>query len=186
EVQTRERALGMDMVGLALSGGGIRSATFGLGVLQGLAQLRLLGAVDLLSTVSGGGYIGSWFAAWVRREGSLINVEKQLSPNRVSQSQADRYDPTTEKPLGHCPKDDEPDPVHHLRSYSRYLSPQLGLFSLDTWTLFTIYLRNLFVNTLFFLPLAVAAVIAWKLLLYGYSAPIVPGGPTTRSSRWDE
>ena len=37
--QARNTALRLDMVGLALSGGGIRSATFGLGVLQGLAQL---------------------------------------------------------------------------------------------------------------------------------------------------
>ncbi|MHB1054173.1 MAG: hypothetical protein ACYCZT_14070, partial [Thiobacillus sp.] len=42
------------LVGLALSGGGIRSATFCLGVIQALARLRLLHAFDYLSTVSGG------------------------------------------------------------------------------------------------------------------------------------
>jgi fluoride ion exporter CrcB/FEX len=47
-------------VGLALSGGGIRSATFGLGVVQVLAQRGLLKQVDILSTVSGGGYTGSF------------------------------------------------------------------------------------------------------------------------------
>ncbi len=46
--------------GLALSGGGIRSATFNLGVIQGLAEHGLLKYLDYLSTVSGGGYIGSW------------------------------------------------------------------------------------------------------------------------------
>ena len=46
-------------IGLALSGGGIRSATFNLGVLQALAQLDILRRFDYLSTVSGGGYIGS-------------------------------------------------------------------------------------------------------------------------------
>lgn len=45
-------------VGLALSGGGIRSASFCLGVLQALAYRRALPQVDYLSTVSGGGYIG--------------------------------------------------------------------------------------------------------------------------------
>ncbi len=45
-------------VGLALSGGGIRSATFALGVLQAIAKRRALQQVDLLSTVSGGGYTG--------------------------------------------------------------------------------------------------------------------------------
>jgi len=63
---------------LCFSGGGIRSATFGLGVLQGLAAHswsskhpatppRLLAGVDYLSTVSGGGYLGGWFSAWVSR-----------------------------------------------------------------------------------------------------------------------
>jgi len=60
---------------LALSGGGIRSATFALGVLQGLARRpcvpaqppadarTLLWSFDYLSTVSGGGYIGSFFGS---------------------------------------------------------------------------------------------------------------------------
>ncbi len=50
-------------VGLCISGGGIRSATFSLGFLQGLAKLDILTAFDYLSTVSGGGYIGSWLSA---------------------------------------------------------------------------------------------------------------------------
>ncbi|MET0935621.1 MAG: patatin-like phospholipase family protein [Luteibacter sp.] len=48
-------------IGLALSGGGIRSATFCLGVLRALARNRVLHRFDYLSTVSGGGYIGSAF-----------------------------------------------------------------------------------------------------------------------------
>ena len=49
-----------DTVGVALSGGGIRSATFSLGILQALAQKDRLRKVDFLSTISGGGYIGSF------------------------------------------------------------------------------------------------------------------------------
>jgi hypothetical protein len=45
-------------VGLGLSGGGIRSATFCLGVSQVLAHRDLFKYVDFLSTVSGGGYLG--------------------------------------------------------------------------------------------------------------------------------
>lgn len=58
---------------LALSGGGIRSATFALGVLQALAKAKLdpghgkptawLRCFDYLSTVSGGGYIGAFFGS---------------------------------------------------------------------------------------------------------------------------
>ena len=47
------------LVGLALSGGGIRSATFGLGVLEALKKPGLLEKIHYLSTVSGGGYIGA-------------------------------------------------------------------------------------------------------------------------------
>ena len=50
----------LPLVGLALSGGGIRSATFALGVLQALAEYNRLRYVDFLSTVSGGGFIGSF------------------------------------------------------------------------------------------------------------------------------
>jgi len=45
--------------GLALSGGGIRSATFCLGLMKALAAKRQLLKFDLVSTVSGGGYIGA-------------------------------------------------------------------------------------------------------------------------------
>jgi Patatin-like phospholipase len=48
-----------DLTGIALSGGGVRSATFALGVLQALARHDLLHRFDYLSTVSGGGYIGT-------------------------------------------------------------------------------------------------------------------------------
>src|SRR5215207_6761367 len=56
-----------DTVGLALSGGGIRSATFSLGVLQALAANGLLRHIDLLSTVSGGGYIGAFLGGLIQR-----------------------------------------------------------------------------------------------------------------------
>ncbi len=50
-------------IGLALSGGGIRSATFALGLLQALAAAKLLPRIDYLSTVSGGGYIGAFLGS---------------------------------------------------------------------------------------------------------------------------
>ena len=53
--------------GLALSGGGIRSATFNLGVLQALAEAGRLKEIDFLSTVSGGGYIGSFLGRLYHR-----------------------------------------------------------------------------------------------------------------------
>jgi hypothetical protein len=56
-------------VGLALSGGGVRSATFCFGLLRGLAQRGQLTRLDYLSTVSGGGYIGGMFGRLVQMVG---------------------------------------------------------------------------------------------------------------------
>jgi hypothetical protein len=56
-------------VGLALSGGGIRSATFCFGLLRGLAQNGLLRRIDYLSTVSGGGYAGAALTRLIRQVG---------------------------------------------------------------------------------------------------------------------
>jgi hypothetical protein len=58
------------LVGLALSGGGIRSAAFSLGVLQALNAGGVFAHVDYLSTVSGGGWIGSCLSALMRAPGS--------------------------------------------------------------------------------------------------------------------
>lgn len=54
---------------LAFSGGGIlRSATFNLGILQVLAELKLLREFDYLSCVSGGGHICGWLSAFIQRK----------------------------------------------------------------------------------------------------------------------
>ena len=55
----------MNATGLCLSGGGIRSATFCLGIVQVLARKGLFSRFDYLSTVSGGGYLGSFLTAFL-------------------------------------------------------------------------------------------------------------------------
>jgi hypothetical protein len=132
-------ALPQKRAALCLSGGGIRSATFGLGVLQGLAAHGLLDKFDYLSTVSGGGYVGSWLTAWMHRhpKGARGVIEDL---HRLPQS---KLDP-------------EPEAIRHLRAYSNYMTPQLGLLSADTWTLVATYLRNLVLNWLMLVPLLVA------------------------------
>ena len=69
-------ALKTKRAALCLSGGGVRSATFNLGVLQGLARSGLLEKFDYLSTVSGGGFIGSWLTAWIKRDGLERAMQK--------------------------------------------------------------------------------------------------------------
>ncbi len=174
--QLRTQALERGMFGLAFSGGGIRSATLGLGVLQGLGHLKLLRFVDYFSTVSGGGYIGGWLAGWIHREQSLLNVEKQLDPHRLHQGHAQRVVKTREdapsssiNPAYKVPKviDDEPEPIQHLRAYSRYLAPKL--FSADTWTLGAIYLRNLIVNLVSLAPWIFVVILLSRLLLWMFT-----------------
>ncbi|HYD83622.1 MAG TPA: hypothetical protein VEA63_06205, partial [Opitutus sp.] len=71
-IAARRRSAGTDpdapIVGFALSGGGIRSATFCLGFFQALARQRLVRRIDLLSTVSGGGYFGSFLGTAFSRD----------------------------------------------------------------------------------------------------------------------
>ena len=124
-------------VALCLSGGGIRSGTFALGLLQGLARHNLLNKFHYLSTVSGGGYIGSWLAAWIHRHpAGLSGVTTDL---------ANRTPPTKVDP--------DPDPIRFLRRYSSFITPKVGLLSADTWTFIAIYLRNLLLNWIVIIPL---------------------------------
>src|SRR6266851_1039900 len=86
---------------LCLSGGGIRSATFALGVLQGLARAGLLTQFHYLSTVSGGGYIGAWLSAWIHRKG---NDAEKVALELASLEPRSKLDP-------------EPEPIAYLREF---------------------------------------------------------------------
>ncbi len=281
----RVKALSENLAGLAFSGGGIRSATFAIGVLQGLASLKLLRFFDVLSTVSGGGYAGGWLATWIRREGDPLNVERQLDFSRIRQGKAVRFsgnrigiqvagivdeelrplfdqlahdfagaaapgrdlreslrkiregigaevlrlDGLTAPSHNHIIKlvheqidsaqklisaqiseraaavygekkgairarvedllarflpppeecgpaldpvtdvvDEEPEPIRHLRRYSSYLNPRAGILSADSWTLGAIYTRNVLINLLLLLPLAMTVVLFGRGVIYLY------------------
>jgi hypothetical protein len=166
----RGLALERHLAGLAFSGGGIRSATFCIGILQGLAGLKLLRFFDVLSTVSGGGYAGGWLAAWMAREGNPVNVEKQLSVSRIEQARARRI---PREGAGGLPEqlvvDDEPEPIRHLRQYSSYLNPRPGLFSIDTWALLAIYSRNVLINLLLIWPVLMALVLVLRYVVWTFT-----------------
>ena len=106
------------LAGLAISGGGIRSATFALGLLESLRELNLLDKLHYLSTVSGGGFVGSWLSANCRRRAGWLAPPRPAEPDAWTES------------------------IRHLRRYSNYLSPQVGFFSADTWSMISIWLRN--------------------------------------------
>ena len=119
------------LVGLAFSGGGIRSATFNLGVLEALKELDLLQKIDYLSTVSGGGYIGAWLTANCNRNKGWREKGANWS-----------------------------DSIRYLRRYSNYLSPEVGFFSADTWSMVMVWIRNtLLVQVTVILAIAAALIV---------------------------
>ena len=105
------------LVGLALSGGGIRSATFSLGILQSLARANVLRIADYLCTVSGGGYIGSCLT-------SMMTVTKIKEDNWKREHLFDLHE---NMPLS----GGSPDQIHHLRTHGEYLIPRNGFFRRD-------------------------------------------------------
>ena len=187
EQHTLHQALNdLDRAALCLSGGGIRSAAFSLGVIQALAthprpqsphamfsaksapdasaadfkpqagfdnapynvvakpEKSLLADVQYLSTVSGGGYIGSWLSAWRSRIGP-----KAVWANLVG------------RPAG---PDNEPHTIGWLRAYSNYLTPKVGALSGDTWAGVAISLRNLLLNWLVIIPAICGVILLLKMV----------------------
>jgi predicted acylesterase/phospholipase RssA len=149
------------LFGLALSGGGVRSATFNLGALQALAELRLLRDVDYLSTVSGGGFIGGWLSKCIReRRGDVAAAEALLTPGAAGQAVAA-----------------EPVEIQFLRQYSNYLSPKSGTFSADTWTLIGTYVRNTCLNLAMLVAWLCALLILPRFAVWAVHRVVKPGGP---------
>ena len=126
-------------IGIAFSGGGIRSATFALGVLQGLAKSPrdALSRIDILSTVSGGGYIGTFFRSLFMPT-SLRDIRCLEAPQdgAADREIADQYrlartalasSPNLREvawqPAGAATATRLRNPLWWLREHSRYLAP---------------------------------------------------------------
>jgi hypothetical protein len=139
------------LFGLALSGGGIRSATFSLGLMQAMADRNILPYIDIISSVSGGGYLSSFLVAWIKRRGGIHSVQESLRGYAAKQgceTPVGLHFPTPDEtlPPNQDPRADHLRPVRLLREYARYLAPEEGLFSADTWTMAATWLRNTFLN----------------------------------------
>jgi hypothetical protein len=160
-VDDKDLNLALNQLGstaLCLSGGGIRSASFALGILQALAarprackdpklpqpDKALLGQFNYLSTVSGGGYIGGWLSAWLMRE-PYSEVQRQLNARAAGVSTV------------------EPPAIGDLRRDSNYLTPKVGLVSADTWAAVAMVLRNLVLNWVLLIPLFLLSLNVLKL-----------------------
>jgi hypothetical protein len=164
--------------GLALSGGGIRSATIALGVLQALARNDLLKKFDYISTVSGGGYIGASLQWWWSKE-------------REARERAERgQDPwlfgltPTDFPFGTAsfgttsvePKDSDLQKANlqFLRNHGNYLAPGSGI---SAWSLLAVVLRTVFLSILIWLPLCSLVLAVVYGLDYGFLKLPFPKNP---------
>lgn len=150
---------GAPVAGLALSGGGIRSATFCLGFLQSLARGRLLERFDYLSTVSGGGYVGGWWMAWLARRDAkreAARVAQRLPPDLFPPPERTDVARNGDTQAGAASAGN--DPIRFLRLFSNYLTPRKGAFSADTWRVVAVVSRNLVLTWLTLLPVLFAAI----------------------------
>jgi Patatin-like phospholipase len=171
------------LTGMCFSGGGIRSATFNLGILQGLAVKGWLDRVDYLSSVSGGGYIHSWLAAWLKRK-STSRKERNLSDPTLAawQHVMSRLVPLPHHEPGQPFQAVWPSQIQWLRRYSNYLTPHKGAFTGDTWAAVASWIRNVSVNqglliAIFLAVLCVPHLFAPNVHLQPYRAT----DPTTSS-----
>lgn len=144
-----------NLAGLALSGGGIRSATFSMGVMQALAHSDLLKRFDYLSTVSGGGYIGSaltWLVSDYADQERQENVEEESDKNPRFGLGQNNF------PFGS--DDPAPDGVRnanhaqckmlgYIRKHGNYLAPGAGI---SIFSLLGIVLRGMLLNLMVWIP----------------------------------
>jgi hypothetical protein len=138
--EQRERAENEEWMGLALSGGGIRSATFCLGVLQNLAAKGLLRHFDFMSSVSGGGYVAASLC-WLWSNDKSTGTSASDFPYG-SKLQAS---PTEERSI-----------LGYLRWHANYLAPGGGI---SIWSGVAVLVRTLVVSLLVWLPLGILCVV---------------------------
>lgn len=147
-----------DLAGLALSGGGIRSASFALGVMQVLARRGWMQRFDYLSSVSGGGYIGASLSWLLSRRG--------VDDNPLFDTSASGFPFGTHRP-GHGGESERPgrDPaalVTWLRRHGNYLAPD-GQVTLAS--LVAVLLRGVLISLAVYLPLLTG--LMWLLSVLG-------------------
>ena len=167
--KTRAARIGQDgdapWCGLGLSGGGIRSASLSLGVLQGLAESNVLRRFDYISSVSGGGYIATSLQWWWGRP-----REDQPDPNT----------PTAvfgvgplDFPYGPARPGTPPDHVEgqrginnlaFLRAHSSYLTAGNGL---SLWSILGVLARTIIISALTWLPILTAFFVVVSIIGWG-------------------
>ncbi len=139
-----------NLTGLAISGGGIRSSTFALGVLQALARRGWLEKFDYLSTVSGGGYIGSSLTWFLHKTDCGLGPEDfPFGTRRHNRQVAGKFLEGGDR--------DKSSVLRWLRQHAGYLTPGSGI---DIASLIAVVLRGTFLSLLVYFPLLMILLLA--------------------------
>lgn len=176
--ETPENVVARSLVGLALSGGGIRSATTNLGVLQALSRMEILPMVDYLSTVSGGGYIGACLSSLLtdRRAAQpaqcdpcaqSIYTDKEAPQFTTAWDEFPfraEYDDKRKRPVGG-------ELVAHLRTHGNFLIARWGLLRRETMR----SIGNLLTGTTYSVVLFLLTLLTFSALYLTLTWLIAPG-----------
>ncbi|MGA7805150.1 patatin-like phospholipase family protein [Bradyrhizobium sp.] len=173
--------------GIGLSGGGIRSATFCLGVLQALAEKDLLKRFDYISSVSGGGYLATslqwWWQSRRDDEQGQAGPVFGLSPSNFPYGSA-RPSPDTALTPTQLRAEKN---LAFLRAHSSYLTPGRGL---SIWSILGVLLRTIIISSLTWIPVIAACFLV--LSIVGYPLDLLFGSFKVLSplfgviaERWD-
>lgn len=148
DTQPTVKSVRENLVGLALSGGGVRSGAFSLGVLQAFHKRGILKFIDYLSTISGGGYAGGFFSSVSSRSDN--SRAPQLARNKGDLERMDRNDPTDPTfPIEDGINGYQPPRMLDFIFNARYLA--------KTWRFFNRYLIGLVMIWIVVLSGAIAA-----------------------------
>jgi len=189
------------LMGIAFSGGGIRSATLSLGIAQAFAKRKRLLDFDYCSTVSGGGYFGSFMTALFMPDSIRGNAPRSAPDPRLPQDSPlktanfaldvlsdDAQKETIEDPfMGNGARIRHP--IWWLRQHSRYMAPNGPS---DYQAAITYLIRN-WTGLIFVIVAALAMIFATSTglttMIYAFSPPSADWfsyqhHPSTHGFRW--
>ena len=155
----------MPWCGLGLSGGGIRSASLSLGVLQALAETDILRRFDYISSVSGGGYIATALQWWWGRpredrpdpnaETATFGVGPDDFPYGPARPGAPPADAAGQRGIKN---------LAFLRAHSSYLTAGNGL---SIWSMLGVLARTIVISVLTWLPILTAFFVVVSIVGWG-------------------
>ena len=145
--------------GLAISGGGIRSSSFGLGVMQALVANNQLSKIDYMSTVSGGGYLGSALTWALKQGGQNAGTTPENFPLGKRGKHRDKDTVLTENAVN----DDDNKLLDFIRLHGSYLAPTE---SLDMVSFVAVIIRSIVMSLFAYFSFLTVAMTTSLWLLY--------------------